>query len=121
MTMDDDKRAQQRVIEQIYAIVHAIPAGKVLSYGEVGRRSDPPISGYICGRIVRLISDEAPWWRVVGKDGNLPIRKRHPELSVLQREKLESEGVGFTERGDVDMTRYSAAEEDEEKCEKEEL
>lgn len=108
---EEGEKTQQRIIEQIRIIVHAIPRGKVLSYGEVGRRSDPPVSGYICGRIVRLISEEAPWWRVVGKEGNLPIRKRHPELSVLQREKLEGEGVTFTAEGDIDMSLYSAAEE----------
>lgn len=107
---NEEVESRERVVQQIHTIVHAIPAGKVLSYGEVGKRSNPPISGYICGRIVRQISEEAPWWRVVGKDGNLPIRKRHPELSIVQRERLEAEGVEFTDEGTVDMARYSAAD-----------
>src|SRR5688500_12111112 len=85
------------IIAQVHKIVNAIPAGHVMSYGAVGALCDPPISGYICGRIMNGVIGEVPWWRVVGKDGNLPIRKRHPELSVQQRQRLESEGVEFDE------------------------
>lgn len=92
---------------QIFDIVRAIPQGKVLSYGAVGARSNPPISGYICGRVMGKVPDDVPWWRVVGKDGNLPLRKRHPELSIQQRETLIAEGVRFDENGKVRMAEFS--------------
>ena len=85
----------ERIVGQVHDIVHSIPAGKVMSYGAVGKRCDPPISGYICGRIMNGITGSVPWWRVVAKDGALPVRKRSPELSAEQRGKLEAEGVGF--------------------------
>ncbi len=101
-TSNDDTIAQQ-----IYQIVRAIPAGKVLSYGAAGARSTPPISGYICGRIMGVVAPDVPWWRVVGKNGNLPIRKRNPQLSIQQREKLEAEKVQFDEKGNVEMAKFS--------------
>ena len=97
------------ITQQIYEIVRAIPKGKVLAYGAVGARSTPPISGYICGRIMGDVPSDVPWWRVVGKNGNLPIRKRNPELSIQQRELLEAESVEFDESGKVEMTQFSTA------------
>jgi methylated-DNA-protein-cysteine methyltransferase-like protein len=98
----------EAIVAQVHEIVNSIPAGQVMSYGAVGALCDPPISGYICGRIMNGVIGSTPWWRVVGKDGNLPIRKRHPELSAEQREKLEAEGVAFDEEGRVLMARHSA-------------
>jgi methylated-DNA-protein-cysteine methyltransferase-like protein len=96
------------IIAQVQRIVGAIPAGKVMSYGAVGAACEPPISGYICGRIMNGVIGEVPWWRVVGKDGNLPIRKRHPELSSQQRERLESEGVRFDTDGKVLIAHFDS-------------
>ena len=104
----EDAERDENIVTQIYDIVRAIPTGKVLSYGAVGARSTPVISGYICGRVMQGVPSDVPWWRVVGKDGNLPIRKRHPELSVEQREKLGAEGVEFDADGNVRMAEFSA-------------
>lgn len=103
----EDEAMNDAIAAQIHAIVREIPAGKVLSYGAVGERSTPPISGYICGRIMGHVPPDVPWWRVVGKDGNLPIRKRHPELSIQQRDLLISEGVEFDESGRVIMAEFA--------------
>ena len=103
-----DAESDAQIKAQIFDIVRAIPSGRVLSYGAVGARSTPAISGYICGRIMLNVPNDVPWWRVVGKDGNLPIRKRHPELSIQQREKLEAEGVRFDGAEKVRMEEFSA-------------
>ena len=84
------------LFEQVYTLARSVPAGRVISYGALGARCEPPISGYICGRIMRTASDDSiPWWRVVAKSGVLPIIKRNPQLADEQRERLENEGVGF--------------------------
>ena len=81
---------------QVYELARAVPPGRVISYGALGARCRQPISGYICGRIMRTASDDSiPWWRVVAKSGVLPIIKRNPHLADEQRQRLESEGVGF--------------------------
>lgn len=100
--LQDDTKTES----QVFAIVRAIPAGRVLSYGAVGARCEPPISGYVCGRVMQEVPPHVPWWRVVGKSGNLPIRKRNPELSLSQRQRLEAEGVGFDEEGCVIMAEF---------------
>lgn len=101
----DDAHPNQTIIAQIYELARAIPEGKVLSYGVLGAQCDPPISGYICGRIMNGALEDVPWWRVVAKDGTLPISKRNPLLAKTQREKLESEGVQFGEDGKVKMEK----------------
>jgi methylated-DNA-protein-cysteine methyltransferase related protein len=97
----------EAIIKQIHDIARAIPAGRVMSYSAVGARCQPPISGYICGRIMIHSHDSVPWWRVVGKDGTLRISKRNPLLARDQRDRLEAEGVGFDDTGRVEMTKFA--------------
>jgi len=80
---------------QVFTLARQVPAGRVLSYGALGARCEPPISGYVCGRIMNNVGDDVPWWRIVAKDGSLPIAKRNPNLALRQRELLEQEGVKF--------------------------
>ncbi len=82
---------------QVRRLCREISSGRVISYGALGARCEPPISGYICGRVMAQLMDEAPWWRVVGKAGTLPIGKRGPDHAVRQRALLEEEGVVFAE------------------------
>ncbi len=103
---DADAATDDTIIAQVYEIARAIPPGRVLSYGAVGARCQPPISGYICGRIMIHSHDAVPWWRVVGKDGTLRISKRNPLLAADQRAKLEAEGVEFDEAGRVKMQSF---------------
>jgi alkylated DNA nucleotide flippase Atl1 len=78
----------------IYAFVKTIPAGKVLSYGEIGQ--EVGATARQVGSAMRFVPEGVPWHRVVGSDGRLPIAKRDPELYQQQRELLEGEGVVFT-------------------------
>ncbi len=87
----------ERLQTQVFELCKAIPVGSVTSYGALGKLCDPPISGYICGRVMGNVLPDVPWWRVVGKNGQLPISKRSPTHSVKQRELLESEGIVFDE------------------------
>src|SRR5688572_20402181 len=50
---------------RVFDLVRAVPAGRVASYGQVGAACDPPISGYICGRILGRAGADVPWWRIV--------------------------------------------------------
>ena len=55
------------------------------------------------------VMNGAPWWRIVGKDGRLPISKRSPEHSREQRERLAAEGVEFEADGAI-KRRFFVAE-----------
>lgn len=100
----DDARAS------VFAIVNEIPAEKVLAYGDVGRLAG--CTGRQVGQIMASLDGPGPivehvkWWRVVGFDGQMPIAKRNPILEKEQRERLEREGVLFSERGKVRMSEF---------------
>ncbi len=50
--------------------------------------------------------DGVPWWRVVSKEGLLPVWKKDAAAEALQIEKLQSEGVEVI-NGQVKMERFS--------------
>jgi methylated-DNA-protein-cysteine methyltransferase-like protein len=106
-----DAASDERIVTQIYNIARRIPTGRVLAYGALGAKCDPPISGYICGRIMNRAVHDVPWWRVVAKDGRLPISKRNPHLADEQRQKLKDEGVEFDDDSRVLMDKFSWDEE----------
>ena len=74
--------------ERVRAVVAAIPAGTVLSYGEVADRAGLR-SARLVGRILAE-SDDLPWHRVVRADGT-PT----PHLAAQQTALLRAEGVRF--------------------------
>ncbi|GIV11030.1 MAG: hypothetical protein KatS3mg020_0521 [Fimbriimonadales bacterium] len=96
-------------IKCVYALVRRIPAGKVMSYGQVAEHC-PPLTARQVGRIMAsALEDDIPWWRVVGSDGSLRIYKRDPMLAQLQKAYLQSEGVQFTPDGRVQMISEQVA------------
>ena len=109
---DPEEARDPTTIAQIYEWARKIPVGRVLSYGALGALCSPPISGYICGRIMNRAMADVPWWRVVGKEGNMPISKRNPHLGVEQRERLEEEDVDF-EDNCVIMERFTWTPDDD--------
>jgi alkylated DNA nucleotide flippase Atl1 len=86
---------------EVRALVVMIPAGCVAAYGEIGQALG--IGPRQAGRIVALLDDDVPWWRVVHVDGS-PATCHEGGARAL----LEAEGVPF--RGDrVDMAAVRAA------------
>lgn len=103
--MDD-----RRHFEAIYEVVRSIPAGYVMSYGQVGYEAGG-VSARTVGWAVAIALDGAvPWQRVVGADGYLRIGRRSLALQEQQRKLLEREGVTFLENGCVDMRRHQYTE-----------
>ena len=94
--------AQKEGLEELWELVRRIPPGCCAAYGSLGRALRNPASGFMVGRWMAQAPPDVPWWRVVAKNGRLPIHKRDPDLAHEQRRRLESEGVGFRE-GEVDM------------------
>lgn len=84
-------------MEELWHLVRSIPRGRVVGYGALGRVLDRPISGLLVGRAMARCPSDLPWWRVVGRDGQILTDKRDPRLGDLQRQRLQSEGVAFVE------------------------
>jgi len=96
------------VYEPAYAWVRLVPAGKVVTYGQVaGSVTEVSLTARQVGTAMRYAPDDVPWQRVVGAGGTLPIHKLAAEMAARQRRLLEQEGVVFLpERADrIDMNR----------------
>ena len=87
--------------EKVYEIVRQIPAGRVISYGEIARLLGAPGSARQVGWAMRTCPDELPWQRVVKADGSIA----GGGFAELRRALLAEEGVPFLPDGRVDMAK----------------
>ena len=55
------------IAEDVREAVVAIPAGSVASYGDIGKRIGA--GPRQVGRVMSMLGDSVPWWRVVYADG----------------------------------------------------
>lgn len=85
--------------DRIKAVLKAIPAGSIMSYGEVGLRAGFPRAARTVVWVLKTCSakDGLPWHRVVRKDHRIAIQD--PEGNFLQRRLLEAEGWRVEEDG----------------------
>jgi alkylated DNA nucleotide flippase Atl1 len=74
-------------VERVRALVAAIPAGRVATYGDIASAAELS-SPRIVGWIMRTDSADLPWHRVITASGRPP---RH--LATRQLELLRAEGV----------------------------
>lgn len=83
-------------LERIWRVVASIPPGRVESYGSVARRAGLPRRARLVGHALRTAPDELalPWHRVVNASGRISFPEGSPGY-VLQRSRLEAEGVRF--------------------------
>lgn len=86
-------------VRAVEEVVRAIPAGKVLTYGDVAALAGQPSHARQVGKILGCFGFESdiPCHRVVNFEGR--IAPHWPEQSV----RLKAEGVSFTTSGLVDM------------------
>lgn len=90
--------------DTVFQCVRAIPAGKVVSYGQLAEMArGVRLTARQVGGIMAMAPPDAPWHRVLAVDGSLSIHKRDPALAQEQRRRLEEEGVVFLPNGRVDM------------------
>lgn len=77
--------------ERVRAVVASIPAGEVLTYGEVAVEAGRPGAARAVGRIMASSGGSLPWWRVVAADGRLV-----PGNEDEHRRRLHAEDVPTT-------------------------
>lgn len=73
---------------QVCATVAAIPAGTVLTYGEVAAEVGAPRAARAVARVLATTDVPLPWWRVVPASGRLPAH-----LVAEQSRRLRAEGL----------------------------
>lgn len=52
--------------DEVVEVIRSIPAGEVMTYGEVAMAAGYQGAARAVGNVVRVTAEEIPWWRVVG-------------------------------------------------------
>lgn len=88
---------------QVETLVSQIPAGKVMTYGQLAALCGKPRAARIVGGIAHFGNPDLPWHRVVKKDGGLA--EGYPGGIPAHEQHLAAEGVKFV-GGKVDMAHF---------------
>jgi methylated-DNA-protein-cysteine methyltransferase-like protein len=99
--MDTDERNRR-----IYAVIESIPAGTVVSYGQVAEIAGIPRGARQVAYALRCLprGHALPWFRIITASGRLAF-PADSEAFKRQRNRLRDEGVIVTD-GRVDMARF---------------
>jgi methylated-DNA-protein-cysteine methyltransferase-like protein len=94
--------------ERILAVVARVPRGRVATYGQIATLAGYPHAPRLAGYALHALPDgtPVPWHRVVGAGGRLSLGRLSPDGALLQRLRLEAEGVEFDGRGRVRLERH---------------
>ncbi|MCM3744713.1 MGMT family protein [Sporosarcina luteola] len=101
--------------ERVVQIIQDIPAGRVMTYGQVASAAGSPRGARQVVRILHSMSSkyDLPWQRIINAQGGISTPSDREEKGGLQRELLEAEGVEFKTDGKVDLGRYRHFPEEE--------
>ncbi|TQR21589.1 MGMT family protein [Psychrobacillus vulpis] len=91
--------------EIVIQIIKSIPAGKVMTYGQIAKVAGSPRGARQVVRILHTMSSKhkLPWHRIVNIKGEIAISDE--ESAYSQRTMLEAEGVFFRSNGLVDLEK----------------
>ncbi|MCL1842465.1 MAG: MGMT family protein [Defluviitaleaceae bacterium] len=87
--------------QSVYEIVKQIPAGQVVSYGQIAWLLGNPRAARQVGWAMANCPESLPWQRVVMADGSIT----GGQWADLRRALLLDEGVPFLPDGRVDMKK----------------
>lgn len=88
--------------EGVYTLVRRVPAGRVVTYGQVARALGSPRAARTVGWAMQSCPPDVPWQRVVNSRGEVSARA-HALDEGMQRDLLEEEGVSFDLAGRIDL------------------
>lgn len=91
--------------ERVFEIVRRIPAGRVMTYGQLAEILGEGYTPRTVGFVMHAANDTVPWQRVINSQGACSTGRviLPPDL---QQRMLEAEGVSFDARGRCDLSRY---------------
>ncbi|MFS0575656.1 MGMT family protein [Sporosarcina sp. 179-K 3D1 HS] len=94
--------------ERVLRIIKEIPAGYVMTYGQVAASAGNPRGARQVARILHSMSakHELPWHRIINAQGGISFPEDAEAKGARQRDLLEVEGVQFTSNGKVDLAVY---------------
>lgn len=81
--------------ERVREVVGGLPAGEVVTYGEVAAMAGRPGAARGAGAVLAASGGERlPWWRVVYASGRLAPGKEADQARRLRREGVHVDGAG---------------------------
>ena len=90
---------------QVFALVQACPAGRVTTYGWIGKALGYPRGARMIGWIMNEAEEGVPAQRVINSKGELSGSWAFGQKGRM-RKLLEAEGVTFSADERVDLKRY---------------
>lgn len=90
--------------DKVYAFVATVPAGKVVTYGQVAAACGAAWAAWEVGQIAHTGPSDLPWQRVVNKQGGLA--RGYPGGMAGHKQVLESEGFMVSDDFTIDMSKY---------------
>lgn len=104
--------------ERVYEIVRRIPAGRVMTYGQIADILGEDYTPRTVGFVMHAADEETtPWQRVINSQGACSTGRVILPPDKQQR-MLEAEGVEFDARGRCDLGRYRWTPEEVEQAER---
>ncbi|SDH27694.1 methylated-DNA-protein-cysteine methyltransferase related protein [Alteribacillus persepolensis] len=99
--------------KNIVTIILNIPAGKVMTYGQVARLAGNRRAARQVVRVLHTMSRKyhLPWHRVVNREGNIALKEE--EAFCEQKMNAEMEGILVSDDGNVDLSVYQVTDEEE--------
>ncbi len=94
--------------EAVLSVVRLVPAGKVVSYGQVAAYVGTPRAARQVGWIMRSLegAPDFPWWRVLNNSGTITIKGNMHNDALMQKNHLEAEGIEVSDTYQLDMNEY---------------
>jgi len=95
-------RVDEAFTKQVYNLVASIPAGRVMTYGQLAALSGAAWAAWEVGQIAHSGPTDLPWHRVVNKQGGL-ARGWPNGGRDAHRALLEAEGIQVSDEYTVDV------------------
>lgn len=92
--------------ERAISIMKQIPAGKVMSYGQVAQLAGSPRGARQIVRILHSMSKkyDIPWHRVINAKGEIGFKDE--EQLIEQKRRLAMEQIVVDENNRIDLGKY---------------
>jgi len=93
--------------DSVLRIVALVPAGRVVSYGQVATMAGYPRAARQVGWVLHGLpqGSKIPWQRVINTNGYIPSRGREYE-AMKQIALLRGEDIEVDDDGNLDIERY---------------
>ena len=104
--MNENQVNEQKYRQRVYEIVNEIPAGRVMTYGQIAEILGAGYTPRTVGFVMHAADTEnVPWQRVINSQGSCSTGKMTMPVN-LQQKMLEDEGIVFNEKGRCDLNMY---------------